>query len=268
MSDIRFGCQTYTWQMSYEQYADRLDHIAGVVTDSDFTGIEAEVCMLGRYHSNPEELHGVLDVRGLTLAALCLVCDWAGPRETESERIEADHTVAWLGSFPGALLVLCQMPGTDRKRLSERQRNCIACCNEISRRAADTGIVTAFHPNSPAGSVFRTAEDYAYLLEHLDPAFVGFAPDAGHIAKGGMDPTEIFRTYRSLIRHVHYKDMTPDGIWTEMGTGSIDFSTITANLRETGYSGWIMIEDESPRAENDPDGVTRRNGRYVREMLR
>jgi inosose dehydratase len=155
------------------------------------------------------------------------------------------------------------MPGADRENLRQRQEHCIDCCNEIGRRAANAGIATVFHPNSPPGSVFRIQDDYALLLDRLDTKVVGFAPDAGHIAKGGMNVVEIFRQYASVIRHVHYKDMTQAGAWAEMGKGGIDFRTITSDLRKSGYQGWIMVEDESPLAETDPNEATRRNGIYM-----
>jgi inosose dehydratase len=105
--------------------------------------------------------------------------------------------------------------------------------------------------------------DYKVLLDGLDGRFVGFAPDAGHMAKGGMDVLGIFRRYHAAIRHVHFKDMAADGTWAEMGKGTIDFPAIVAALRAGGYTGWIMVEDESPRAEISPDAVTLDNGKYV-----
>jgi inosose dehydratase len=262
-SKMKVGCQTYTWQMSYEKYSNQLDHILDVVQSAGFGGIEPETCMLGAYADRPEELAAGLNRRGLELGALCLVCDWRGRVETAQERQQADYAFEYLKRFPRTLLALCQMPRKDRTDMDRRQRNCIACCNAIGRRATDAGIAAAFHPNSPAGSVFRVEEDYKILLDGLDGRVVGFAPDAGHIAKGGMDAPEIFRRYRSAIRHVHFKDMAADWTWTPMGQGVIDFPAILADLRAVGYAGWIMIEDESPRAEISPDAVTTDNGKYV-----
>ncbi len=93
----------------------------------------------------------------------------------------------------------------------------------------------------------------------------GFAPDSGHIAKGDMSPVRIFKEYASTIRHIHFKDMTSDGRWEQMGKGDIDFKTIVQDLEKNGYEGWIMVEDESARAEDDPDSVTLENGDYVRK---
>jgi inosose dehydratase len=175
--------------------------------------------------------------------------------------------IAYLKHLPGTVLVLCQMPGKDRNALKERQQHCLACCNAIGKRAADVRVTAAFHPNSPPGSVFRIEDDYEILMAGLSDKAFGFAPDAGHIAKGGMDPVEIFRRYSFAIRHAHFKDMAANGAWAEMGAGAVDFTTIIADLGKAGYTGWIMVEDESPRAEIDPDLVTLKNGKYVGEKL-
>ncbi|MBE0697954.1 MAG: TIM barrel protein, partial [Anaerolineaceae bacterium] len=238
MNQINLGCQFYTWQMSGNRYVGKLPHILNTVRSSHFTGIEPETIMLGSYYDDPASLKKVLDQYDLVLAALTLVCDWAGSQETESERQGADRIIAYLKYFQGTHLVLCQMPGKDRKYLQSRQANLIACVNFCARRAADQGIVCSFHPNSPMGSLFRDAGDYKILLNGLDSNVVGFAPDTGHIARGGMNVIEIFKEYRELIKHVHFKDINAVGEWTGMGEGIIDFPWIVKMLLDTGYHGW------------------------------
>jgi inosose dehydratase len=267
MSQVRFGCQFYTWQMSGDRYVGRLPHILEVVRAAGFAGIEPETCMLGAYYEDPLALKEVLDQHGLQLGAITLVCDWAGPVETEEERREAERLLEYMASFPDTHLMLCQMPGQDRSNLRPRQQNAIACVNAAAARAADRGIASSFHPNSPPGSVFRVEEDYAILLDGLDSRVVGFAPDTGHIAKGGIDVIEVIETYRSRIAHVHFKDIAATGEWVAMGAGVIDFPRIVTMLRDGGYDGWIMIEEESKAAEADPDAATIQNGAYLRGSL-
>ena len=103
---------------------------------------------------------------------------------------------------------------------------------------------TGYHPNSSFGSAFRTREDYDLLLNGIANSPLGYAPDAGHIAHGGMDPLEIIRTYREKVVHMHFKDMARDGSWQSMGEGCIDFPGIVRFMDQTGYDGWITIEFE------------------------
>ena len=268
MKPIRFGCQTYTWQMSGEKYRGRMAHMASVVKASGMGGIEPEVFMLGDFAREPARLRDCLASEGVELGALSLCGDWALPGETGPERELADAMIAALRDFfPRCALVLGQMAGPDRSNLAERQKNALSCIAAAGGRARDAGLTVAFHPNSAPGSIFRVEEDYRRLLGGLAAGPVGFAPDAGHIARGGMDPVAIFREGLSLIRHVHFKDMDRAGRWVEMFRGCIDFQAIVALLRVAGYAGWIMVEDESELAERDPDAAVLYNGRVIAEKF-
>jgi inosose dehydratase len=265
---IRFGCQTYTWQMSYDAYKNRLSDILDTIEQSAFKGVEAEVCMLGKYYAEPGMLKEALDQRGLQLAALTLAEPWLGPQETDAERARADQLIAYLKRFPEAKLIVCQLPGRNREERTIRQRHAIAAMNAVARRAAYEGIDTACHPNSPDGSVFRTEEDYKVLLGGLDHRYIGFCPDSGHIAKGGMDVYEVFRANLSIIRHVHFKDYSiRHDQWCTMGQGELPHPALTELLRSNKYQGWIMVEEESSYAEAFPDGATMQNGAYVTDQL-
>ena len=253
--------------MSYEAYKNKLGHIIDVIGRSGYEGVEAETCMLGEYYNSGDMLADGLAQNGLSLGALCLVLPWRDTEENKFEKAEAEKIIGYLGRFPGTLLSLCQYPGDNRDSLRERQRNAIRCVNAVAARASARGITCTFHPNSPAGSVFRSAEDYKIMLDGLDRSLCGFAADTGHIAKGGMDVEQTFKTYREFINHVHYKDMAADGRWALMGNGVIDFVKVTADLASSDYGGWIMVEDESPASEQNPDAAALHNMEYVKNKL-
>jgi len=263
---IKIACETYTWQMPGEQYKGKLEHIMEVTASAGFQGIEPETSFI-QHLSDPVLMQEALDKYGLELSVLCLVEDWRNPVETESEKAHAEKWMDFLKYFPDTLLLLVQMPGKDRESLRERQQNLISCNNEIAKRAADRGIRCSNHPNSPEGSVFRTADDYEILLNGLDSS-IGFTPDVGHIAKGGMDPLSIVKKYRDRVNCIHYKDMYDNLKWAPMGSGIIDFAGITKELVTTGYEGWIIVEDECDKAITDPDGVTLTDGQFVEEILK
>lgn len=264
---LNIGCQTYTWQMSYDKYADKLNHILDVVEQAGFSGVEPEVCMLGPYRNNPLLLAEDLEKRNLKLGALCLALPWENEHENAEEQAETEFAFNFLKHFPGTLLVLVHLPGKDRSNLVERQNNALSCINEVAKRASSCGIECAFHPNSHEGSVFRNKEDYDVMFAGLDTRYVGYAPDSGHIANGGMNPEEVIRINRSIIKHVHFKDITADRKWTSMGEGVINHAAIIQFLVDTGYSNWIMVEEESEEAEREPDRLTIQNGEYIKSSL-
>lgn len=267
MANLRYGCQFYTWQMSGEKYVGELPHICDVVRRAGFAGIEPDVAMMGVYYDSAVLLQELLDRENLELGALCLVCDWRGPKESDEERARADYLIEYMRAFPETHLMLCQMPGADRSDLRERQLNAMACINDVATRAAERGIVCSHHPNSPPGSVFRTREDYEVMFKLMKDEVIGYCPDSGHIINGDMDVYDIFSTYLSTIRHVHLKDITADKTWAAMGQGITDFPRLMKMLADADFDGWVMIEEESAHAEVDPDAATGVNGEYLVETL-
>ncbi|MEO0337818.1 MAG: sugar phosphate isomerase/epimerase [Bacteroidota bacterium] len=263
---IQLACETYTWQMPGEQYKGKLDHIMGVISQAGFKGIEPETSFFGDLE-DPLKMKATLEKHGLELTALCHVEDWLNPEETAEEAANAEKWMRFLEHFPNTIYLLVQMPGADRNDLEERQQNLLSCVNAVSERAYNKGITCSYHPNSPMGSIFRTEEDYKILLGGLDDRYIGYTPDVGHIAKGGMDPLSIIKEYMNLVNLVHYKDMYADGRWAPTGDGIIDFKGITEYLVSEGYDGWIIMEDECDACITDPDGVTLQDGVFIKNKI-
>ncbi len=264
---MKFGAEVYTWFMkeSGAAHANRLEHMIQVSARAGFEGIEPIHSWMGDL-SDPDRLADALDQYGISLAAIAFVQPWNGPQETEQERREADEAIALLTRFPGAVLCTVQLP-TGRHDLEQRRRNLVANVNAVSRRAADAGVPASFHPNSPETSTNRTEDDYREILNGLDAEVTGWTPDVGHIINGGMDPLAKMKEYASLINHVHFKDWDGEPEFALMGQGKIDFAGVARWLAAREYAGWVICEDEAPRAVDDPDGVTLHDGEWIRNVL-
>lgn len=262
---LRFACQTYSWQMSLETYRGRIRHMVATAAEAGFAGFEPELVMLddpaGRGRFDTAELGEILDEHSVELGAMALALPWRGMTESAEEREDADRAIAALAAL-GGRLVLVPTPGPDRSDLRERQRSAMACMDAVAERAAEQGVDSSFHPNSPPGSVFRTAEDYVVMADLL-PARIRYTPDIGHIAKGGMDPAEIIDAWWPRIDHIHIKDLDQHGVWAPTGAGALNVAGIFDLLDQRGYAGWVTVEDESPAAEADPDSAVRASGRFL-----
>jgi sugar phosphate isomerase/epimerase len=58
---------------------------------------------------------------------------------------------------------------------------------------------------------------------------------------GGLD------TIVDRVAHVHLKDVSPQGEWTRIGDGIVDFPAQLACLGEAGYDGFLSFETHYTR---------------------
>lgn len=264
---ITFGCHGSTWEPDYDKVSDRLDHILDVIAHAGFKGIDAQISLLGRYTDAPEKLKQALDERGLSLAAVTLPFSWLGDTESMQEQALANKFIKWVHHFPGALLNIAPRLGPNRDNLLTRQKQIVRCANAMAKRARQEGVICSFHPSSPSRSYFRTAEDYEVLFELLDPRYISWTPDAGHIASGGMDVLATVERHIDFVRHVHIKDASRAHQWRAMGTGDIPFPELVRLLLKHGYHGWIMVEEETAESLADPDPAIHAIAKYVSTKL-
>src|SRR5260370_39376136 len=110
VTDIKFGCHSYTWHMSGKKYVGRIDHLVAVAAEADFAGLEPELVMLGAEYRDPPRLAEVLAERGVRLAAIAYIADWLHAEETPDERAEADECLRLLKQLGEGKLVMVPVP--------------------------------------------------------------------------------------------------------------------------------------------------------------
>lgn len=158
--------------------------------------------------------------------------------------------------------------------------------DRIARNAAELGVRTAFHPH--AASYVEAPHEIERLLVGTDPILTGLCLDTGHIGYGGGDPAAIVRAHATRVFHVHLKDLRRDvhagalargvsfadavgeGVFAPLGAGDLDLRGTLAALRDSGYDGWLVVEQDvrlgiTPGAAPLEDA--RRSRAFVREAL-
>ena len=147
-----------------------------------------------------------------------------------------------------------------------------------AERARERGFEPTFHHHM--GTTVQTPGEIERLLELTD---VGLLLDTGHLTAGGGDPLQGLRDWRERINHVHIKDVSlailrQEGDWDEawragafceLGAGDADPAPVVAELQASGYSGWLVVEqDWVPAPGEDPSAhieAQARNRRWLRE---
>jgi len=143
----------------------------------------------------------------------------------------------------------------------------------------ETGLRTVFHHHC-AGYV-ETPGELDRLLDLTDPDVLGLCLDTGHYRFGGGDPAEAVRKHAGRIWHVHFKDYEPtlaarsrelgwdylesvrQGVFCELGRGEVDFPGVLAGLEQSGYQGWIVVEQDVLPGMGTPKDSARRNREYL-----
>ena len=212
------------------------------------------------------------------LAAMSGTLDlFAAAEGTEAKAVLADAGSPERAQFPGRA-ASDQSIGLDSagwRRLSEGVA-----------RAADLARNRDFEPtfHHHTATFVEAPWEIERVLELTD---VGLLLDTGHLALGGGDPTEALRDWGERINHVHVKDVRNDvlasviadgadmpeawrrGVFCELGTGDVDLEGFFAELARSGYSGWLVVEQDmvpqSPQDAAEAEASQVRNRAWLTE---
>lgn len=263
--------------------------VLGEITRLGYAGTQ-----FGRGFPEGDELRQALAERGLRFAELYSAVS-AGPDGlAENARQLAHRDLQRLMAAGGEVLVLALDGGGERDAWSGRVAEGApqwkaAAFQELADllaelvTAAPDGVRVAFHPH--AATWVESPDEVEALAARLPDTGAGLCLDVGHYLVGGGEPVRAIRHYGSLVTHVHLKDVDAsvlarlrsrevDGfsaavrerIFTELGNGALDLHGVLATLDALGYTGWLMVEQDSswlPPAEAAAVG-----GRVLRYALR
>ncbi|MCT9929678.1 sugar phosphate isomerase/epimerase [Planotetraspora sp. A-T 1434] len=239
---------------------------------------------------------GFLPSDDLARAGLGLAGGWVDLRYGDADGFEAD-----LAGLRAALEAFTSVP-VDDPRFAPRPT--LACPSNIARFAKpgglapgipdeawpefaarvqiaanvcrQAGLEPAFHYH--LGTDVETAADVEKLLELTD---VGICLDTGHLWLAGGDPVAALRAWSDRVTQVHIKDASrtvlaqggdlttavANGCFPALGQGEVDIAGFADALREVGYEGWIVIEQDHPATGQDL-GAILADQRANREFLK
>jgi inosose dehydratase len=164
----------------------------------------------------------------------------------------------------------------------ERVAATCATLNRMGEACRAEGVWLSLHNH--AGMFWETGDEFDEVIDGTDPALVALGPDVGHMVWGGTDPVPWFRRHMDRVRSIHIKDVdgtvlhrvrqeglsygaaSDAGIWTEIGSGAVDWPGLFALWREAGYDGAVVVESDRTLLPTPAESVARSRA-YLRDTI-
>lgn len=150
--------------------------------------------------------------------------------------------------------------------------------------AAAVGVVATLHPH--LGTVVESPRAVERVVAG---SRIGLCLDTGHYTLGGGDPVAFVRQHADRIVHAHLKDVSLDvaarvrgggidyregvrqGMYRALGAGDARIGEIVEALRDAGYGGWYVLEQDTV-VESEEDARralenARRSVAFIREAV-
>lgn len=276
-------------------YARMLDELA----EAGYTG--TELGDWGYMPTDPGALRAELERRGLVmLGAFVPVAlkEAAAHAAGAAAAVKTARLLASVASDPPPYLVLADNNGTveartrnagrvtpDLELTPAEWRTFADGANRIAHEVyEETGLLTVFHHHC-AGYV-ETPAEITRFLELTDPRLVGLVFDTGHYVYGGgaADAADGLARFGERVWYIHFKDCHPEvaaqacsagwdyfaalrhGVFCELGRGSVDFPAVLEQLKQRGYEGYVLVEQDVLPGMGSPLESARRNREYLRSI--
>jgi inosose dehydratase len=170
-----------------------------------------------------------------------------------------------------SMLVLAAATGTDgydsRPDLDDEQWSTLLTnLDRLAAVAAERSITAVLHPH--VGTMVEKGDEVARVLAGSS---ISLCLDTGHLLIGGTDPLQLARAMPGRIAHAHLKDVdaelaacvqsgeltyteaVAEGMYTPLGTGDVDIAGIVKALRDNGFDGWFVLEQDTI-LDREPQG--------------
>lgn len=260
--NFKIACQTFTWEMLGDGWTGGPDDLLKSISDAGYAGIEITDTMIGHYKDSPLAFSEALKAHDLTLVAFGFGSDSGFTTQSMIDR-DLDRAQTWINfasQFPGALISLGSATVVSDGPREEKFEVAAQFYNKVAEIGLKVGVDVAIHPSSHHNTLLLSREDYDHLFAMLDAKNVGWVPDTGHIIRGHENLLDTLQCYQERIRYVHLKDVDDNGQWAMLGQGVCDIPNVLQIAREAPFfNGWVVSEEESEYAAQNPNKAVREN---------
>ena len=239
--EIHLGCQTNAWPIDASDFSSVLAAI-GKIKNYGYDGFETGFASVQRQFDSAADAKARIDTIGIRFFGVHIFLAQYDP-ETSVAPVTLYERVATGAARLGAeRLILSGAPAADepaRKRKSD-------ALNQAAAFAARSGLGFAYHNHGPEFA--NGGAEIEFLLRQTDPATVHFLLDAGHAFHADADVPSFVRKHHQRLAGMHLRDFK-NGEQVPLGSGDFPLQAVADAIRETGWSGWLLNEEERPTSK-------------------
>jgi inosose dehydratase len=261
----RPGCQTNAWNLDPQKF-DLLLAALRDMKSLGFAGFETNIRFVQPQLNRVAEARAALERTGLVFIG----AHTGLPEYVKSGATGAAEAAGKLAGearqFGARALVVSHggLSKTGQFVESDLERK-VKALDLAGARVADTGLVLAYHNHQPE---FRNnAAEETELVRHTDPRRVSFLLDIGHAWLAYPNVIPFFEEHHSRVFGLHVRDFH-DGKSVPLGQGEFPLHELAVAIRRTGWSGWLIDEEERPDERDKPGmKVTGPSRKAMREIF-
>lgn len=259
--ELKYGCQTFTWEMLGKNWIGSTDDLITAISLAGYKGIEITDTMIGSYSDRPSDFVKRLQDANLELVAFAYGSQggFTEPDKMDSDLAACRKWVDFAAHFPGATVSMGSATVMSEGERTAKFDVAADIYNRSTQIGQAAGVTVALHPSSHHNTLLFSRADYDEMFMRLD-ASVGWVPDTGHILRAKQDIVDVMSCYRDRICYIHLKDVDGAGNWAMLCEGICDVPAVIS-AAQTGprFSGWIVVEEESEAAAHDPENAVKVN---------
>jgi inosose dehydratase len=272
MLDVTIGTAPVNWNNEdvpdYRPWTPYLQMLEEMV-EADYSATEFS----SHFPDDPTRALRDLQARGLRAASTFLALNLRAA-DLESESRRAQDRAAYVKALGSDVLIIADSGDERRQQLAGRVgiedglddaswQRLARGLETVADLCARIGVRIVFHNH--VGTYIETEPELSRLLDMTDRKRVGLCFDVGHMLFGGGDIMRVMERYGDRVGYVHLKDVDLDildrcrreslgfhdalrlGIFTEFGSGGMDFQRFFEALEARQYTGWIIVEQDTTR---------------------
>jgi len=235
-ASIRLGAQTNAWPIdprSFDTFLAALSQIR----ETGYSGFETGFINLRSQAKSLPEARRKIEATGLKFIGVHIFLPEYDPQTNIAPR-ELYEPVAQMGAAIGAeRLIFSGSPAVTPDEIKRKGD----ALNRAAAYAKPLGLKVAYHNHWPEYKY--NGREIEALYAATDPALVWFLLDAGHAYRTGIDLPAFLRTHQQRITAIHFRDYK-DQHQVPLGEGAFPLKAVAEVLKQTGWSGWAMNEEE------------------------